>query len=148
MYKTGDMARCREDGTLEYVGRFDDQVKIRGYRVELGEVEAVVAEHPAVCHCVALAREDEPGSKHLTGYVIPRDGQTVTAKELREFLQRKLPEYMVPAHFVSLDAFPLTSNGKVDRRALSIAEKTLSRSEFIAPRNAGESMLAAIWQNS
>ena len=146
MYKTGDMARCRENGTLEYLGRLDDQVKIRGYRVELGEVEAVVAEHPTVRQCVALAREDESGSKQLTGYVIPRDGQAITPKELREFLRRKLPEYMVPAHFVVLAAFPLTPNGKVDRRALSMAEKTLSRHEFISPQNAGESRLAAIWR--
>jgi len=145
MYRSGDMARCREDGTLEYLGRLDDQVKIEGYRVELGEVEAVVAEHAAVLHCVAVAREDEPGNKQLTGYVILRDGQAVTPKELRGFLRRKLPEYMAPAHFVFVDAFPLTPNGKVDRRALPVPEKTLSRQEFISPRNANESRLAAIW---
>ena len=145
MYKTGDMARCREDGTLEYLGRLDDQVKIRGYRVELGEVEAVVAEHAAVRRCVAVAREDEPGNQKLVGYVIPRNGQGVTPKELRDALRRKLPEYMVPAHFVFLDTFPLTPNGKVDHRALPVPEKSLSRPEFIAPRNASESMLAAIW---
>jgi amino acid adenylation domain-containing protein len=145
MYRSGDMARRREDGTLEYLGRLDDQVKIEGYRVELGEVEAVVAEHAAVLHCVAVAREDEQGNKRLTGYVILRDGQAVTPKELREFLGRKLPEYMAPAHFVFLDAFPLTPNGKVDRRALPIPEKTPSRRELIPPQNAGESKLAAIW---
>ena len=90
-------------------------------------------------------REDEPGNQQLVGYVIPRKGQAVTPKELREFLRRKLPEYMVPAHFVFLDAFPLTPNGKVDRRALPAPDKNLSRPEFIAPRNACESMLAAIW---
>ncbi len=145
MYKTGDMARCRADGTLEYLGRLDGQVKIRGYRVELGEVEAVVAEHAAVHRCVAMAREDEPGNQKLVGYVIPRDGRSVTPRELRESLRRKLPEYMVPTHFVFLDAFPLTPNGKVDFRALPVPEKSLSRPEFIAPRNANESMLAAIW---
>ncbi|HXJ43603.1 MAG TPA: amino acid adenylation domain-containing protein, partial [Bryobacteraceae bacterium] len=145
MYKTGDMARWREDGTLEYAGRLDDQMKIRGYRVELGEIEAVAAEHPAVRQCVALAREDESGSKQVAGYVIPRDGEAVTPKELREFLRLKLPEYMVPAHFVLLDAFPLTPNGKVDRQALSLAAKTLSRHEFTPPRNAVESTLVTIW---
>jgi len=145
MYKSGDMARYREDGTLEYLGRLDDQVKIRGYRVELGELEAVVAEHPAVRQCVALALEDELGNKQLAAYVIPRDRPAVTPKELREFLRRKLPEYMTPAHFVFLDAFPLTSNGKVDRRALSAAKKTLLRHEFVPPRTAREATLAAIW---
>ena len=135
MYKTGDRARCREDGTLEYVGRLDDQVKIRGYRVELGEVEAVLAEHAAVRQCVAVAREDEPGNKQLAGYVIPRDRRVLTPKDLREFLRQKLPEYMVPAHFVFLDTFPLTPNGKVDRRALPVPEKTFSRQEFVAPAN-------------
>ena len=145
MYKSGDMARYREDGTLEYLGRLDDQVKIRGYRVELGELEAVMAEHPAVRQCVALALEDELGNKQLAAYVIPRGRPAVTPKELREFLRRKLPEYMTPAHFVFLDAFPLTSNGKVDRRALSAAKKTLLRHEFVPPRTAREATLAAIW---
>jgi amino acid adenylation domain-containing protein len=145
MYKTGDMARYREDGILEYLGRLDYQVKIRGYRVELGEVEARLTEHDAVRHCAAVVREDEPGNKQLVGYVIPRGDQAITPRELREFLRRKLPEYMVPAHFMFLDAFPLTPNGKVDRRALPVPTKTLLRQEFISPRNASECRLAAIW---
>ncbi len=145
MYKTGDRARCREDGTLEYAGRLDNQVKIRGYRIELGEVEAVLAEHAAVRQCVAVVREDEPGKKQLAGYVIPRDRRVLTPKDLREFLRQKLPEYMVPAHFVLLDTFPLTPNGKVDRRALPVPEETFSRQEFVAPATASESMLAAVW---
>ena len=96
MYKTGDVARYREDGTLEYLGRLDDQVKIRGYRVELGEVEAVITEHPGVRRCVVLAREDQPGNKQLVAYVIAHDGRALAAKELREFLRRKPPEYLVP----------------------------------------------------
>ena len=91
----------------------------------------MVAEHAAVRHCVAVVREDEPGNKQLVGYVIPRDGQKVAPKELREFLRRKLPEYMVPSHFVFLDAFPLTSNGKVDRRALPVPEKFSSRQAIV-----------------
>jgi amino acid adenylation domain-containing protein len=145
MYKTGDLARRREDGNLEYLGRLDKQVKIRGYRVEIGEIEAVAAEHPAVRQCVALARGDEPRSKQLTAYIILRDRQAVTPKELREFLRLKLPEYMVPAHFVFLEAFPLTSNGKVDRRALPVANKTSFPRKLNLPRNATEVALSAIW---
>jgi amino acid adenylation domain-containing protein len=144
MYKTGDMARCREDGTLEFVGRADDQVKIRGYRVELGEVEAVMAEHAGVRHCVAMMRESVAGNRQLTGYVVPLDGQ-VTPIELRKFMRQKLPEYMVPAHFVFLDCFPLTPNGKVDRPGLPDPEKVLPSREFVPPRNAKESKLATIW---
>jgi amino acid adenylation domain-containing protein len=145
MYKTGDIVRCREDGVLEFVGRSDDQVKIRGYRVELGEVAAVVGEHPTVSRCVALTWEDEPGNKQLVSYVILREGQSATAKELRSFVRQKLPEYMVPAHFVFLNAFPLTANGKVDCRALSAPKKTSSRQDLNPPRNATEVKLATIW---
>jgi len=145
MYKTGDLARRREDGNLEYLGRLDEQVKIRGYRVETGEIEAVLAEHPAVRQCVALALGDEPSSKQLTAYIVLRDPQAVTPKELREFLRLKLPEYMVPAHLVFLETFPLTSNGKVDRRALPVANKTSSPRKLTLPRNATEATLVATW---
>ena len=145
MYKTGDMARFRDDGILEYLGRIDNQVKIRSYRVELSEVEAAVASHASVRQCVAVAREDEPGRKQLAAYVVLRNGQALTPRELREFLRRKLPEYMVPTYYVFLDALPLAPNGKVDRRALPAPDKTVSRVEFIPPRNASESKLAAIW---
>jgi amino acid adenylation domain-containing protein len=146
MYKTGDMVSCGSDGNLQYQGRLDDQVKIRGYRVELGEVETAVTAHSAVRQCAAIAREDQPGSKQLVAYLTPQPGQMVAPKELREFLRQKLPEYMVPAHFVFLDAFPLTPNGKVDRRALPVPEKTSYREEFIAPENDIELRLAAIWE--
>ncbi len=145
MYKTGDMARCREDGTLEYLGRVDNQVKIRGHRVELGEIDAALAAHASVHQCLAVAREDGPGKKQLVSYVILRQGRVVTSNELRDFLRRKLPEYMVPAHYVFLEAFPLGASGKVDRHALPVPDRTVSRQEFIAPRNASESKLAAIW---
>jgi amino acid adenylation domain-containing protein len=145
MYKTGDRARCGDDGTLEFLGRLDDQVKIRGYRIELGEVERVMSEHAKVRHCVAVVREDQAGNKQLASYVIPCDGQALKPKELRDFLRRKLPEYMVPTYFVTLDAFPLTPNGKVDRRALPVPEKTLFRQEFIPPNTAKEFRLAAVW---
>jgi amino acid adenylation domain-containing protein len=121
MYKTGDLARYREDGVLECLGRADDQVKVRGYRVELGEIEAALAGHPEVRSCAVVAREDVPGIKDLAGYVVPRERRPPATEDLRAFLKERLPEWMVPMQYVFLDAFPLTPNGKVDRRALVAA---------------------------
>ena len=119
MYKTGDLARYREDGILECLGRADDQVKVRGYRVELGEIEAALAGHPEVRSCAVLAREDVPGIKELAGYVVSRGSRPPAVEDLRAFLKERLPEWMVPPQFIFLDAFPLTPNGKIDRRALA-----------------------------
>ncbi|TME48405.1 MAG: amino acid adenylation domain-containing protein [Chloroflexi bacterium] len=116
MYRTGDLVRARSDGELEFIGRTDDQVKIRGFRIELGEIEATLAEHPQVRQAVAVAREDTPGEKQLVAYVVPTPPLELEA--LRQFLLERLPDYMVPAAIVSLPALPLTTNGKVDRRAL------------------------------
>jgi len=118
MYKTGDLARLRADGILEYLGRTDNQVKVRGYRIELGEIEATLAGHEHVQSCAVLAREDTPGDKQLVGYVVARRGTSPSAAALQQYLGARMPEYMVPAHLVMLDAFPLTENGKVDRAAL------------------------------
>ena len=118
LYRTGDRARWRRGGELEYLGRTDDQVKVRGYRVELGEVEAAVARHPGVREAAVVAREDSPGDRRLIAYVVSETGGAVDVDELRRDLARSLPEYMVPAAIVSLEAMPLTANGKVDRRAL------------------------------
>ena len=145
MYRTGDLARYREDGNLEYLGRLDSQVKIRGYRVEIGEVEAVLSEHPTVRQSVATVREDEPANRQLVAYVIPRAGASVSARELREFLRSRLPDYMTPAHIVFLGAFPLTPNGKIDRPALPPPSKCLSGRSLVQPRNPLETALAAIW---
>ncbi|HEX3697245.1 MAG TPA: amino acid adenylation domain-containing protein [Polyangia bacterium] len=152
MYKSGDLARYRPDGALEYLGRVDNQVKVRGYRIELGEIEATLADHPAVKACAVLAREDTPGNKHLVGYVVAlADGPDVhnppAVEDLRQFLRGRLPEYMVPGQFVFLDAMPLTGNGKVDRKALPVpSPERATPAARVAPRNEIEDKLSAIWQ--
>jgi amino acid adenylation domain-containing protein len=117
IYKTGDLARHRADGTIEFIGRTDNQVKIRGYRVEPGEIEAVVMEHPSVRSTVVVPRQDTPAEKKLVAYIVP-EGQDCSIAELRAYLQTKLPSYMLPAAFVLMESLPLSPNGKVDRGAL------------------------------
>jgi amino acid adenylation domain-containing protein len=148
MYKTGDLARYRPDGVLEYLGRVDDQVKVRGYRIELGEIEAAVAGHPAVKSCVVVLREDTPGSKQLAAYVVARPGQSPAGADLQDFAKTRLPDYMVPGQFVLLDSLPLTNNGKVDRRALPqpAALAAPSATTYRAPRSPTEGDLTEIWQ--
>jgi len=147
LYKTGDVARYRNDGILEYLGRVDNQVKVRGYRIELGEIEATLASDSRVKSCAVLVREDEPGNKQLVGYVVPREGRSPTAEDLRQYVKQKLPEYMAPAHFVFLDSIPLTTNGKVDRKALPAPsyEGVSAAREYVAPRTETEKALADIW---
>jgi amino acid adenylation domain-containing protein len=147
LYKTGDLARYRPDGTLEFLGRLDQQVKLRGFRIELGEIEAVLTQHTAVRESVVLAREDAPGARGLVAYIVPRQAPPPTTRELRSFLQAKLPNYMVPSTFVMLAALPLTPNGKVDRRALPVPdqERPLLEEAFVAPRTPVEEALAGIW---
>nr|QEO74288.1 condensation domain-containing protein [uncultured bacterium] len=151
MYRTGDVARYREDGEIEFFGRVDHQVKIRGFRVELGEIEAVLSRHPAVGECVVTVREDIPGDKRLAAYVVTREAAAAPATaDLRSFLAGKLPEYMVPTAFVSLERLPLTPSGKVDRRSLPVPEG--NRSDFdgayVEPRNAVEARIAAVWADT
>jgi amino acid adenylation domain-containing protein len=147
LYKTGDFARYLPNGNIEYLGRIDNQVKVRGFRIELGEIEAALGQHPDVREVAVICREDTPGSKRLVAYVVPA-GKRADTSSLRSFLKAKLPDYMIPAAFVMLDALPLTPNGKVDRRALPAPEK---RSELeypkVAPCTPIEEMLASIWGN-
>jgi acyl-CoA synthetase (AMP-forming)/AMP-acid ligase II/acyl carrier protein len=148
LYKSGDLARYLPDGNIEFLGRNDHQVKIRGFRIELGEIEAALAEHPTVRENVVVAREEEPGDKRLVAYLVPQPRQsTPTVRELRGHLKQKLPEYMVPTDFVVLDALPQTPNGKVDRRALPMPERSVVTldSAYVAPRTPAEEALAEIW---
>jgi amino acid adenylation domain-containing protein/FkbH-like protein len=148
LYKTGDLARWRADGNLEFLGRIDHQVKIRGFRIELGEIESVLRKHPALRESVVIVREDRPGDKRLAAYVVRKPEVQVDSAELRRFAREALPEYMVPPAFVFLDALPLTPNGKVDRKALPAPEQErLSPStEFAEPGSLVEEELAAIWR--
>ncbi|NEP63671.1 MAG: amino acid adenylation domain-containing protein, partial [Symploca sp. SIO2G7] len=145
LYKTGDKARYLKDGNIEFIGRIDNQVKIRGFRIELGEIEATLAQHPEVQEVVVIAREDSPGEKRLVAYLVTQKELQIT--QLRSFLKTKLPDYMVPAAFVLLDAIPLTPNGKVDRRALPApdTDNFSQDTSFIPPRNPLELQLSQIW---
>lgn len=144
LYKTGDLVRRLPDGNLEFVGRIDFQVKIRGFRVELGEIEGVLEKHPAVAQAVVIAR-DVAGTKQLAAYVIA-SSEGIAANELRDYAKKQLPEYMVPADFVFLECFPLTPNGKVDRRALPEPQAIAAASgNVIAPRNEMEFRMARLW---
>ena len=146
LYKTGDLARYLPDGNIEYLGRIDNQVKIRGFRIELGEIEAVLSQHNYVGTTCVIAREDSPGIKRLVAYIVPPKNVTPSTNELRQFLKARLPDYMIPSAFVTLETLPLTPNGKLDHRALP--EPNL-RGEielnFVAPRNLEEEILATIW---
>jgi len=142
-YRTGDLARFLADGNIEYIGRNDFQVKIRGYRIELSEIELVLAQHPDVREVVVLANKT---NERLTAYVVLKEISSATTKQLRDFLKERLPEYMLPASFVMLDALPLTTTGKVDRNALPTDQIGVEANEnYLAPRTALEQVLAGIF---
>jgi acyl-coenzyme A synthetase/AMP-(fatty) acid ligase len=150
LYRTGDVGKYRPDGRLEYEGRRDEQVKVRGYRIELGEIEAALREHEAVSDAVVVAPAGESGHKRLVAYLISREGAEPSGGELRTYLGERLPEYMVPGNHVWLKQWPLTSNGKVDRRALAQLEGgELKREQgYAAPRTDVEAVLARIWSEA
>ena len=147
LYRTGDRGRWRHDGLLEHQGRMDFQVKVRGYRIELGEIETTLAAHPQVARTVVIVREDRPGDARLVAYVVPR-GQMAPAHDLREHLRQSLPDYMLPQHYVSLDAIPLLPNGKIDRKSLPVPSDgaVAHDTSFAAPRTEAEIAVAEIWQ--
>lgn len=148
LYKTGDRARYLADGSIEFLGRVDQQVKLRGFRIELGEIEATLNENPAVRQSAVIIRADIPDDPRLVSYIVPNGTPVPAPDELQRFLQNKLPDYMIPAVFVTLAALPLTPNGKVDRKALPTPEAATSTGagSYVAPRNATEEALSQIWQ--
>ncbi len=147
LYRTGDLTRYLRDGNIDFLGRADQQVKLRGFRVELDEIETVLDEHPAVGKSVVIARDDDRGGKRLVAYVVQLSRPELTASNLREYLHARLPDYMIPSSFVTLDVLPLTRNGKVDRAALRAREDVgfSGTTEYVAPRTPVEETLAKIW---
>ena len=149
LYRTGDRARYLSDGNIEFQGRNDYQVKIRGFRVELGEIESALNEHPALRESVVVSREDEHGDKRLVAYVVAVSGQPPGGVELRNYLKERLPEYMIPSAFVTLDELPVSPSGKVNRRALPAPEmERLQDVDFIAPSTPNEELIAGIWSKA
>ncbi|KIO77621.1 hypothetical protein TH53_08205 [Pedobacter lusitanus] len=145
MYRTGDLGRWLPDGSVEYLGRIDDQVKIRGYRIELGEIDHALQQSGLVNQAVVVAKEDAAGSKRLLGYVVP--AENYSRETVISYLKEKLPAYMIPA-IVELDALPLSSNGKIDKKALpDVTAEIAVAHEYIAPRNQTEDILATQWQH-
>jgi acyl-CoA synthetase (AMP-forming)/AMP-acid ligase II/acyl carrier protein len=155
LYRTGDLARYRQDGQLEFAGRQDEQVKLHGHRIELREIEGALKQHPAIREAVVQVFDNDTHLKRLVAHLLPERNQAagaghdaaLTAGQLRAFLKEKLPEHMIPAAFLMLDALPLMPNGKVNRRALTVAEglQPALENEYLAPRTATEERLASIW---
>ncbi|MFZ5442713.1 MAG: amino acid adenylation domain-containing protein [Myxococcota bacterium] len=146
MYRTGDVVRLKPDGNLEYQRRNDNQVKVRGFRIELGEIETALTDHPALKQAVVLVREDRPGDQRLVAYVLPKPGEEAGESELRKHLRTRLPDYMVPQHFVTMERYPLTPSGKIDRKALPApvaSQRELD--DYAPPKTANEKLVAEIW---
>jgi hypothetical protein len=148
LYRTGDLARYRADGIVEFLGRLDHQVKLRGHRIELGEIEALTSAQPGVREAVVIAREDVPGDKRLVAYVVAQPGETIDVVAVREALKAQMPDYMVPSTMMVLDAFPLTPNAKIDRKALPAPEQVAQSAvaAYVPAENELERTIAEIWQ--
>jgi natural product biosynthesis luciferase-like monooxygenase protein len=150
VYRTGDLARLRTDGTIEFLGRFDHQVKVRGYRIELGEIEASLLSHASVRETVVVAREDVPGDVRIVAYLVASAGEKPCPIALKDHLRATLPDFMVPAHFVTVPALPQTPNGKIDRKALPAPDVALAptaAAAFVAPVGDLEEAIAKIWKD-
>ncbi|MEW6734992.1 MAG: amino acid adenylation domain-containing protein, partial [Acidobacteriota bacterium] len=148
LYKTGDMVRYLPDGNILFIGRIDDQIKIRGFRIELGEIQEVLSNHPDVENAVVMVVGEEILARHLIAYLVFDHKASVQVNNVKDYLREKLPDYMIPSTFVVLDKLPLTSNGKIDRRALPTVgkERLVSETEFVPPRNNLELKLISIWE--
>jgi acyl carrier protein len=149
VYRTGDLARFRQDGGIEFLGRLDFQVKVRGYRIELGEIESVLTQHAGAKDAVAVAREDRDGDSRLVAYYIPKADRLLKSSDLGKILREKLPEYMIPSCFVELEAFPLTPNGKINRKALPALSVEAGAPDrvAIAPKTPTEEMVLGIFRS-
>lgn len=146
LYRTGDLVRFKKNGTLDFINRMDNQVKVRGYRIELGEIESVLAKHPSLKENVVITKKDKSGENRLVAYYKVNKGSQVTADLLKTHLQQSLPDYMVPAALMEMKEFPLTPNGKIDRKALPEPEvNTNGQENFIGSRTPNENLLASIW---
>jgi amino acid adenylation domain-containing protein len=148
LYKTGDVARYRADGKIEWLGRTDFQVKLRGHRIDLGEIESTLRQQPNVREAIVLLRENEVGEKNLAAYLVCANESALDTGEAQRFLKTKLPDYMIPGVFVTLEKFPLTPNGKINRKALPALESNaaMAHREFTPPRTQTEEWLVKIWQ--
>ena len=146
LYRSGDLGRWLPDGTIEYLGSIDHQIKIRGYRIELGEIEATLGSHDDIQECVVVDHDDSTEDKCILGYYVT--GRNISEDDLKVFLRERLPEYMVPVHFMKLDQIPLTVNGKVDRDQLPQLDnlRAVCKTEYVEPRNETEKIIAEIWQ--
>ena len=147
LYRSGDLAKHLAGRDLRYLGRADNQVKIRGFRIEVGEIEAVLRAHPAIDDCAVVALEGEDGQRRLAGYIVARQGEDLTVEGLRGYLKERVPDYMVVSSFMLLDALPLTSNGKLNRKALPAPDQSRPElgEDYAAPSNEKEELLASIW---
>ncbi len=148
LYRSGDLARARTDGSLEYLGRVDHQVKVRGHRIEIGEIESILAQHPLIRHAVVVVHEGSPGNQYLVAYIVTDQDEPAVPQNLRQFLQARLPDYMLPTVYMPLKQLLLTANGKVDRRALPAPSMTreASTQDLLLPRSPLEEAVAEIWQ--
>ena len=147
MYKTGDLARWLPDGNIQFLGRKDDQVKIHGYRIELGEIESQLLKLKEVTNCCVLAKKGADDNNQLVAYVVLKEGD-LDKESLQSQLKNSLPDYMTPRLWMELEKMPLTTNGKIDKKALSAVDSSsLSSKEYVAPRTVEEKQLVAIWQD-